>query len=136
MAYTRTVTVTDAGHGRFEVLIDETADVAATSETTLAATSGTTEIPYYGRIISRRSILISGTGATIDPIVAEATNPAVDTTRIILENGTPAASPAEWPAVPRTYKGGGAGMFHRSRPDAGTDNVIKTRYIILADWTD
>ena len=73
MAYTRTVVITKRGPD-YTVVIDETAEAATATEitlTTFPVVAGSVQLPYYGRVISRRSRLVSGSASTIDPILGQ-----------------------------------------------------------------
>lgn len=120
MAYSATVTVTKVSSDtEFLVTVEET-DAAATSEFEIEG------LPYGGRILRYTSVLTSGTGTTIDPIVGFATNPSG--INVILENGTPDATIDVTPD-PATYYVGKK-FFVRSKVDAGTNNSISTRILI------
>lgn len=136
MAYAATVTyipditTLDAGivlqpGAHLRVRIAET-DCASTSEATIAL-----GVPCFFSVLAQRGKITSGTGATLDPILGTATAPAG--VEVVAENGT-AADP-----VNNAPTGGAPGytstgtLYHRSRPNAGTDNVITTEYILRID---
>ena len=108
--------------------------VVAVSETG-AGTTTEAEIPLgiaRGRILRMTCVLNSGTADTVDPIIGIATNPSG--VNVVIEHGTPAA------VVDASYAGGGitfssdGSLFHRSKPNAGTDNSITTVYHIAVGW--
>ena len=120
MAYSATVTVKKVSSDTdFLVTIEET-DATGTSEFEI------TDLPSTGRILRYTSVLTSGTGTTVDPIVGFATNPSG--INVILENGTPAATIDETPE-PATYYVANK-FFVRSKVDAGTNNSISTRILV------
>jgi hypothetical protein len=120
MAYSATVTVKKVSSDTdFLVTIEET-DATGTSEFEI------TDLPSTGRILRYTSVLTSGTGTTVDPIVGFATNPSG--INVILENGTPAATIDVTPD-PATYYVANK-FFVRSKVDAGTNNSISTRILV------
>jgi hypothetical protein len=120
MAYSATVTVKKVSSDTdFLVTIEET-DATGTSEFEI------TDLPSTGRILRYTSVLTSGTGTTVDPIVGFATNPSG--INVILENGTPAATIDVTPE-PATYYVANK-FFVRSKVDAGTNNSISTRILV------
>lgn len=130
MAYAATITVTEANSGPFRgyVLTIAETDVASTSEATIAlATEG---LPTVGRIWAQIASLDSGTGTTIDPILGDVTDPATGAWKV--ENDTAAALIHNQAATAIRYSA--TTLYHRSVPDAGTDNVVTTRYYICAGW--
>lgn len=120
MAYSSTVTVTKISSDTDYLVTIEETDAAATSEFEING------LPYGGRILRYTSVLTSGTGTTVDPIVGFATNPSG--INVILENGTAAATIDVTPE-PATYYAADK-FFVRSKVDAGTDNAISTRILI------
>ena len=126
MAYSASVLITPLGAGKFVVDITE-AEVAAANE---AAITG---LPGTGRIIRQQCTLVSGAGATVDPIIGRATNPAGIT--VVLENGTAAATCDNQPIGGACFSMTSGLLFHRSVPNAGANNVIHTRYLVHSNWT-
>lgn len=120
MAYSATVTVTKVNSDTDYLVTIEETDAAAASEFEIKG------LPYNGRILRYTSVLTSGTGTTVDPIVGYATNPSG--INVILENDAPAATIDVTPD-PATYYVAST-MFVRSKVDAGTDNAISTRILV------
>lgn len=131
MAYAKTVTIRQYNDNDFEILIDET-DCAATSEAEISDE----RLPRQFRIFRQVCVLVSGTGASVDPILGRATNPSGRD--VFAENGTPAATVDNVAVVPipcyNTDENDPGKLYHRSRPNAGTDNVVRSSYLIRADW--
>jgi len=125
MAYGASVLITSLGAGKFVVDITES-DVAAADE---AAITG---LPGTGRIIRQQCTLVSGAGATVDPIIGRTANPAGIT--VILENGTAAATCDNQPIGGACFAMTSGLLFHRSVPNAGADNVVHTRYLVQSEW--
>ena len=63
MAYSATVTVTKVNSDTDYLVTIEETDAAAASEFEIEG------LPYNGRILRYTSVLTSGTGTTVDPIV-------------------------------------------------------------------
>ena len=123
-----TATVTDIGMGDYLVALVG-ASVTATMEVEI------TGLPLKGRVRRQKTSITSGTGTTVDPIIGTATAPA--TTKVVVENGTPAAD------VDNQHEGEGwfyysatGSLFHRDRADAGADNVTASEYLISEGWGD
>lgn len=129
MAYAKTVTVRKYSDSDFEILIDET-DCGTTSEAEISDA----RLPRQFRIYRQTTVLASGSGSTIDPILGRITNPAgID---VLCENGTAAAAVDNVAVTPiPCYTADPDGkLYHRSRPDSGTNNVVHSAYLIRADW--
>jgi hypothetical protein len=125
MAYANTVGVTRKSN---EVLVTiSESEVASSSEADVIALGFT-----KGRILRQTCVLMSGTGTTVDPVIGIATNPAG--ANIALENGTAAATVDNQVAGGATFFATTGNLYHRSNPDAGTDNTIVTTYHILVGW--
>lgn len=132
MAYTATVTVTQVGVSEWQVLVEETdcgvADVAVLDG-----------IPTVGNVVRVSAQLLSGSGATINPI-ATLTNPPASANTIstvVIPVGTAAASidvtgVAQYTAVDQDPAGLGR-IYHSSRCNAGADNVVQTLYRIRSN---
>jgi hypothetical protein len=84
-----------------------------------------------GMVRRQICLLESGAGATINPILGTVPNPA-PTPNVVVENLTPAAT-VDTQGI-ATYVAPARIFFHRSRPDAGADNVIQTVYHITIGW--
>lgn len=123
MAYSALVTNRKVGPAAFEVTIAET-DCGPTDEASI------TGIPIQGRILKQVCVPGTGTAATVDPILGSETNPTG--TAVIVE---PPAAAAEIDIQGlSTYISETGVLYHRSRPNAGNDNVITTVYHIASGW--
>jgi hypothetical protein len=107
--------------------------VVVVSQTSVGAATEV-EIPLgiaRGRILRHKSYRTGGSGATVNPIIGLATNPAGF--NIVLEED--AAS-----FIDNSYAGGGitfsstGSLFMRSRPDTGSDNAITTVLHVSVGW--
>lgn len=132
MAYLATVTVTRLNERDLHVRVAEI-DCNSTDEATIASN----DLPRQCRVLRQTSTLSAGTGVTVDPILGRLTNPSG--LAVIIENGAPAITIDNAPVggVP-AYTGGTYpySLFHRSRPNAGADNVITTEYLIREGWVN
>lgn len=129
MAYAKTVTLRQLNASDFELLIDET-ECASTSEAEISDA----RLPRQFRIYRQATVLASGSGSTIDPILGRITNPSgLD---VLCENGTAAAAVDNVAITPiPCYNADADGkLYHRSRPDSGTNNVVHSSYLLRAGW--
>lgn len=129
MAHEYTAEVNSLGDGDYQVLIDETG-ASASSE----AVVNDDQLPRRFRIVRQVSVLSSGTGTTVDPVVGRTTNPSGRA--VLVENADPAATVDNVPLapVPCYNPDSQKRLFHRSRPNAGSDNVIQTEYLLREGW--
>jgi hypothetical protein len=132
MAATVTSFETTAGGGQTVTLykIVET-NVAAATEYNIVA-------PTFGTIVSFKAQLVSGTGATIKPVLGIAGGFTADTFEEIAEINTAAAFVNDITAIP--YALGNAfvaspqnvgTMTIRSTPNSGTNNAVTTIIVIV-----
>tara|TARA_A100001391_G_C5033418_1_gene268944 strand:+ start:520 stop:888 length:369 start_codon:yes stop_codon:yes gene_type:complete len=117
-------TVTRKGN---EILVQIT-ETSVSSSTEETITLGVTK----GRVLRQVSVKTSGSGSTVDPILARTSGgTGVD---IVMENATAAAT------VDNQVTGGvpfytpTGVLYHKSSPDSGTNNAITSEYIILVGW--
>ena len=135
MSYSASVTVQTLQYagdmrGLFVVTITET-DASNTSETNF-------EVPKTFRIFRQLCKLTAGTGTTIDPVVGTVTDPgnASNSAELVYANGTAAVrvnNDINSGQGAACYASGGK-LYHRSVPDAGSDNSITTIYLIQGGW--
>ena len=127
MAYSFTFDVIPLGGGSVKVVLDEI-DAGATSEAEI------TGMPPVGTVVRQTSTLSSGSAATLDPILGDATDPAGQgAAGVICENATPAATcDNEGSAAYAVAPAASATLYHRSQPNTGTNNVIRTTYLVRA----
>jgi hypothetical protein len=132
MAATVTTFKTTAGNGQTATLykIVETS-VQASTEYSIVA-------PTFGTIVAFKAQLVSGTGATIKPILGTATGFTADTFEEIADTATAAAYINDVTVIP--YALGNAfvaspqnvgTMTIRSTPNAGTNNAVTTIIVIV-----
>ena len=126
MAYSANTTITHLG-GRDYIIIITELEAGAATETAI------TGLPVKGRIVAQRAQLISGSAASIDPVIGTATNPAANFNNLILSNGTAAAGISNL-ALPEIPYYAATSLFHRSVCDTGADNSIVTTYLLKAGW--
>lgn len=125
MAYAAAINVQHLGKGRYTVSISET-ECAATSEAVI------TGLPLSAVLLKQVTALTSGTGATVNPIIGLATNPAGIS--ILAENETAAASVNNIASPQIPFATASGTLYHRSRPNAGADNAILSRYLFQVGW--
>lgn len=128
MAYAATITVKRTGPLSWLVKIAET-ECSLTDEASVYLP--TYRIPRGGRVVRQRCSKTSGTAGTVDPImecVPVAAAPAVRAT--VVENAAP-ASAIDTEGVAE-YNADTGYLYHRSRPDAGADNVLVSYYDLQA----
>lgn len=129
MAYAYTVTTKQVGPNEIEITIDETdcgtADIAVVDG-----------VPYEGTVLRVSAQLVSGSATTIDPIASRTTPPAsalagdivvvpVSTAADVIDR----SGYAVYSTVENDAQGLGR-IYHSSRCDAGSDNVVQTVYRI------
>lgn len=127
-----TVTVSQVGSdpdgkGYWKVTITETS-VDTTTEVSVLG------VPNVGRIVRQASAKTAGSGSTLDPIVGMSTDPSG--VEIAFENGTAAATVNNEPnsGFGASYAVSNNTLYHRSRPDSGSDNSVTTIYFIRGGW--
>ena len=129
MAYAQSaVTIDRAGEGLdYAVTYTETG-VAAASEATIAG------VPKFGRIMSVKATLTSGTGTTIAPEIGD-TASWTDSTQAEILSGPTAAAHIHETQVVRYYSSTGT-LYVRSTPDSATDNAVSVEILIREGWED
>lgn len=120
------------------VTVSRKGNEIAVSISETSAGSGTESTITLGvqkfRVMRQLCQLTSGTGATIDPVLTRASGGTG--INILLENDTAAAS------VDNSVTGGvccfstDGVIYHKSVPNAGSDNSISSEYAILVGWGD
>lgn len=115
------------GKGYWKVTITETS-VGSSTEVSLVG------VPNVGRVIRQVCTKTAGSGSTVDPIVGVSTDPSG--LSITYENGTAAATVNNEPnnGFGASYAVSNNTLYHRSRPDSGSDNSISTVYFIQGGW--
>jgi hypothetical protein len=134
MAYAATITGSTrllSDGRRLVTLLVEESEVAAGSEYAITNGSGI-DLPRSGYIAHVQAELVSGTAATIQPRWGQASGWSDDTASAIDGLDTAADYHAEGVALPFTLAPTGVPtIYGRSTPNAGSDNVVKTRITIL-----
>lgn len=118
------VTVTRNG----KEIIVEISETSASSSTESTIPIGVQK----ARVMRQICQVTAGTAATVDPILARTSGGSgID---VILENDTAAATcdNSVSGGVPAYISDGVC--YHKSVPNAGTDNAISTEYYILVGW--
>jgi hypothetical protein len=110
----------------FKVTVSES-DCGPADETIIAG------LPIKGVIISQIVSLISGGGATVDPVIGIATNPGALAVTTVASNDTAAAQISNLSLPPIPFITTDGKLYMRSQPDAGL-SVIQTVYLIKAGW--
>lgn len=124
MAYASVLTYKNINSKRIKVTIAET-DCAASSETAIP------RLPRNGKIIRMKSVKSSGSATKINPIIGNATDP--DGVNVVAEWTSDDDDKTTIDFMPgltgADFDCDGV-LYHRSVPDAGTNNVITTEYLI------
>ena len=124
MAYAATVTVDRKG-GEIRVTISET-EAAATSEASIDL--GVQSFRVHRQICQ----ITAGSGATVDPILGNLTNPSGAS--VILENDTAAATCDNSVTGGLTAYTSNGTLYHRSNVNTGTDNTVVSVYHVTVGW--
>lgn len=140
MAYSFVSTVTQLGTREWLVTIDET-DCGPTDEAQIgnAIDRG---VPLTGTVKRQTVVLVSGPATTVNGILGEVPNPPANPTRVIVQNdptSQPIPTVNDTQGIATYYDPTNSGqvwgiLFHRSRPDVGATNVIRTYYHIVSGW--
>lgn len=103
-----------------------TSGTSQTSSSELTLQFGARGEIAYGAITRIRCLLVSGSGATIDPIMGYATDPgSAGKSYRIFENGTAAADIDVVPVTPIPFRTDSDGKCYlRPICNAGSDNVV------------
>jgi len=125
MAYSFSSVTTSLGKGRYIITIQE-------NECGVASEATVTNVPDAARLLKQVTHLQSGTATTVDPVIGFTTNPAG--LSVLAQNDVAAASVNNISDPPNPFNCTTGILYHRSNPDAGADNVIFTRYLLLSDW--
>lgn len=127
MAYCSSYNVQQIGNGVFKLFIYET-DCANTSQFTFPVNY----VPAWGRVLSVRSLLVSGDATKINPKLGEDSN--IEGISKVLEYQSTDPDATEINFAPgdggAPYAAEDGVLYHQSTPDSGTNNVIHTCYII------
>ena len=134
MAYAATITFARAGR-HLRITIAET-EGAAGSEATISALTGyPPDILRVGQIRGVKCIRTSGAAATVDPILGTATNPSG--ANVVWTDDNPRASvDQQWAPIGPAFLSPTNTLYHRTRVNAGADNVVITIYDLILDWGD
>ena len=84
------------------------------------------------RVLRQSTVKVSGSATTLNPILGRATNPTGKT--VLVENETPGDPIDNSPSPPVSCWAPAKNLYHRSKPNIGSDNVIYTEYHIIKDW--
>ena len=118
------VTVTRKGN---EILV-EIAETTVSGSTEATVTLGVQKF----RVLRQICQLTSGSGATVDPILARTSGGSG--INVIVENDTAAAT------CDNSVSGGVPGyssdgvVYHKSVPNSGSDNAVYTEYYLIVGW--
>lgn len=141
MAYTFTTVVTQVGPREWLVTIDEQ-DCGPTDEAQIGSLVDR-GVPLVGTVKRQTVVKTLGSATNVNGILGEVPDPPANPTRVIVENDPtnqplPLINDTQGIATyfdPTPAPGGVWGiLFHRSRPDVGADNVIRSTYHIVAQW--
>ena len=128
MAYAGTIGLVPLGSGAYEIVVSETAEAALTSELSVRLPSLTF------RIYSVTFRKVSGSATTLQPTLGNVTDPThVENIALqVDEEAGPKSIAYATPICAHTAPD--FSVFHRSKPNAGADNVIEVRYRIRLGW--
>mgnify|MGYP003319468350 CR=1 FL=1 len=125
MAYGFTANLTPIGGSDYLLTVTET-EAATASEWNVVG------VPLKGRILRQMCVLSSGTGTTVDPVLARTSGGTGQ--NVVVENDTAAATvdTVSDPGIP--YYDTDGTFYGKSGVDAGTDNTIVSEYLIRGGW--
>ena len=118
------VTVTRQGK---EILVQIT-ETSVSSSTESTITIGVTK----GRILRQVCALTSGSGATVDPVLARTSGGTG--ANVIVENGTAAATVDNQTNGGVPFYASTGILYHKSVPNTVSDNAVTSEYLILVGW--
>jgi hypothetical protein len=129
--YTIKVVETDAAAGSEWNTVHTAGTNTVTNGT--SGITGSLNIPKRGTVLCVQATLISGSGATIDPVAGKAAGFTTSGQNLIFANGTAAANVYEISPARYTYDPGvtSSRLYGRSTVSAGADNVIHTLIVIV-----
>jgi hypothetical protein len=117
----------------FEWLITIVETATSNGETVEIQADGTEKLPKTGRMLRIRSQLISGSASEITPILAVASNFYANS--IVVEAGLDTE-------IDEMVEGGipyameGDILYHQSNPNTGSNNTIRTTYLLRDGWRE
>ena len=123
--YAAEPTVVEVSPGHWYVDIDET-EVGVDDYVVVKG------LPAIGSVMRVESSIVSGTATTVAPVASTSTT---FEGRDVIVQATAAAAVDEFQVEGVPFALVGGVLNHRSTPDAGSDNVIRTRYLIRAAWS-
>ena len=130
--YAATVTLTEIsgprGQRMWLVDVAETG-AAAASEWSVVG------VPVVGTITHYEVTLGAGAGTTVQPVLGMAATWTTATQDVIAEQAAAAAHILDNTAVPYALAKGTSTIYGRSTVDAGSDNVVTTRFVIIQGHT-
>lgn len=112
------------------ITVDET-NISNGETTVVTIEEGKLKFPKTGRILRVQSELISGDATSITPILSEGS--AFNATSILVE-AEPGTVIDEAPPEGIPYFLESDTLYHRSNPNTGSNNAIRTRYLIREGW--
>lgn len=123
------------GSNRWEVVVTTTSGGTTTETTIPCSGDGDVDnLPLRGRFVSRRFRKTSGSGATMQPILGEVTDPGTTLERLLGQTATAAASGFDQADPPVPYNALNGALYHREAFDAGADNAATTVYQFVGGW--
>ena len=124
-----TVRIIKHGPKEYTIEVDETS-LTTSSEATIDLPA---ELQLF-RLYSYISRLRSGAAATIQPTLGRVTNPT-NAEDIELQATAGAGPFTEYLSPPlRMMANGALKLYHRAKPNTGSDNSVLTRYRVRAGW--
>lgn len=119
-------------HPRPEDWAISVVETSVSNGETIEISPGSTEkFPKMGRVVRVQFGLLSGTATKAAPILATASSFYAD--QVVVESGLAVEGDDSIPdGIP--YFLSGDALYHRSNPNAGSDNVVRTLYLIKEGW--
>ena len=91
-----------------------------------------TDVPVRGTIVKLQSVHVSGTGATVAPILGRSGTFTAGAINQVNVRPTAAALVIDTTRTP--YHSPTGTLYLESTPNAGSDNTVHTKLFIIASW--
>lgn len=114
-----------------EWLIDIVETSVSNGETVTIQPEANEKLPKSGRILRVQSVLVSGAASQVMPTLSDGTSFTAN--EVIVQAGS-ATEVDEQPDGGVIYGITTDKMYHRCNPNAGSNNVVRTRYLIQDGW--
>lgn len=125
-----TVTIEHPNHRDWVITIIETS--VSNGETVAITPSADEKFPKTGRLLRLTGGLASGSATTVAPILSE--HSTFREISVIAEASPAVTVDESDPGEGIPYSLAADTFYHRSNPNAGADNITRTRYLIKEGW--